>query len=253
MESSNTCNQQETTLTLKGWKHLLDPDQIKYAIEKCASKINKDLSNCSQELVCICILKGAAYFFVDLTRLITIPHTQVFMSASSYRGAQQSSVLTIQDGGLKPSDVVGKTILLVDELFDTGKTLTSISNYLVGHLGVDRKDILTCTAFVKRRDTEGNAGALSDNLSEDGPDYYGVITPNVWLVGYGLDDNEKCRNYRDLWAVPKVKGIEETKDDKMFSDKNIYKLCKDKMINQLTYDCMTRLASDYAREREMRI
>ena len=69
----------------------------------------------------------------------------------------------------------------------------------------------TCTLFKKNKTTE-----------YPDPDLFGVTVPNVWLVGYGLDDNQEKRNWTMLYAVPKLPGITESDDDILFRDDEIY-------------------------------
>lgn len=195
---------------------ILSAEQINLLVDSCARRINSDLSGV-KNLTIVAVLKGAVYFFVDLTRKITIPHSQLFIAASSYNDEQKQSQLKIQTE-IPRNKIEGKTVLLVDELFDTGLTINLIKEYIES-LGADK--VYTCTAFVKNKTMK--------------PDYYGLNTPDVWLVGYGLDDCEKNRNLIDLYAVPKHPDIEKNEDDKIFVDQQKYEMMLAKLAAELNY------------------
>lgn len=200
----------------KNWKLLLDTKDIDYYVSKCAKHIDKKFKD--KDVVIVGILKGAVYFFVDLTRKLTIPHSCYFIESSSYHDSQQQSECNIM-GSIEPSKFKNKYVVLIDELFDNGETMYQVKNAIHVKADVPLDMIFTCTAFKKNKISK-----------YDAPDLFGIEVPNVWLVGYGLDDNQQKRNWLDLWGCPKVEGITQTKDDKMFVDDNFYYEIRNKLI-----------------------
>lgn len=156
-------------------------------------------------------MKGAVYFHVDLTRMLTIPHSQYFIEASSYHDSQSQSEKVELLSKIVPSKFVGKKVILIDELYDNGTTLNNLKEKISEIAGVKLDDIFTCTIFKKKKETNKPA-----------PDLYGILVPNVWLVGYGLDDMQEKRNWPHLFAVPKSIDIPLTIDDKLFEDTEYY-------------------------------
>lgn len=157
-----------------------------------------------KDLVLVCILKGAAYFTVDISRDFDerkVPHSVYFVEATSYKGQIQSESIQILSQ-LVPEKLENKHILLLDELYDNGKTLDSIKTHL---LSQDlNSDITTCVMFKKKRTIP---------VKYPPPDYYGLAVPDVWIVGYGLDQDGHYRGLQDLYAIKKPQGIEWTSDD----------------------------------------
>jgi len=157
---------------------LFDEQAIENKIAELAAQISRD--HAGKELVLICILKGAALFTADLSRLLTIPVTLDFVQASSYGSATVSSrTITIKKD--IDIDIRGKHVLLVDGIIDTGDTLMKL---------------------LERYKARGPAGIKVVTLLDkharrtaDVPiDYRGFEIPDVFVVGYGMDCGEKYRN-----------------------------------------------------------
>lgn len=191
------------------WKILLTEENIQHYVKKCAEFINIKFRG--KDVVVACILKGAVYFFVDFTRYLTIPHSCYFIEASSYHDSQKQSEQISIMGSIEPSKFEKKHVILVDELFDNGHTMHEIKNAIHEKAHVPLDMIFTCTAFIKNKPPK-----------YEPPNLFGVIVPNVWLVGYGLDDKQKNRNLKFLCGCPKSEGVTETEDDKMFVDDKYY-------------------------------
>ncbi len=182
------------------WCLIFTETEIASYVKKCADYLNHKFSN--DDVVVVCILKGAAYFYVDLTRMLTIPHSCYFIEASSYKDSQkqcdQLEILSI----INPEKFRGKKVILIDELYDNGCTMYNIKNAISEKAKVALDDIFTCTAFKKNKET-----------SFPQPDLCGVTTPDVWLVGYGLDVKQRYRNLKELYGCPKTEDIPKTVDD----------------------------------------
>lgn len=205
------------------WKLLLTKDQINKAVSHCAKEIERVFEG--EEFVVVCILKGCVYFFVDLTRNLTIPYSTYFIEASSYHDSQTQSETVELLSVLVPKKFEGKKVILLDELFDSGTTLQLVKEKLMEDLGKSADDIYTCTLFIKQTETPA---------SRPLPDLYGIALPDVWVVGYGLDDAQEKRGWEYLYGVPKaIESIPKTKDDAMFDSEEVYKSCLEMLEKQL--------------------
>jgi hypoxanthine phosphoribosyltransferase len=201
------------TMSLKtsnaDWKLTLTRDEIAHLNDKIAKELNEKFKG--EKVIVVSILKGAVYFFADLTRRLNFEHSQYHIEASSYHNSQTQSEQVEILSKINPTKFAGRKVILIDELYDNGTTINNIKNKIVELTGIKPEDIFTCTIFKKDKQT--------DQLA---PDYYGILVPNVWLVGYGLDDQQEKRNWPDLWATPKDGDIKPTEDDQMFTDSEFY-------------------------------
>ena len=159
-------------------------------------ELSKEISDYYQdnELYVICILKGSMLFTADLIRNITSPVILDFLIASSYKDKTYSdgNVEIIKDIDV---DITNKNVLLVDDIVDTGYTLS----YVVSELNKKNpNNIKICTLFDKpsRRETKVY------------PDFNGFTIENEFIVGYGLDYDNR---YRNLKYVGKVKQLKKQK------------------------------------------
>lgn len=157
-------------------KTLFTEKQISSRIKRIAKQINADYKN--KELVLVCILKGSLIFFSDLLKQITLPVSFECIKASSYKGCKSEGVVIFCNQEL--SFINGKHLLIVDDIIDTGLTLDS----LIKNIGsvYSPLSIKTCVLFSKKikRDIEA--------------DYKAFDIENEFVVGYGLDYNERYRN-----------------------------------------------------------
>ena len=103
------------------WKVVLTPEEINTVVKYCAKQINDKFKG--KNIVICAILKGAVYFFVDLTRYLTIPYSCYFIEASSYHNKQTQSEMLKIESSINPSKFEGKHVILLDELFDNGLTM----------------------------------------------------------------------------------------------------------------------------------
>ncbi len=191
------------------WKLILTKDEIAAVNQKIADFINKKFLG--ENVILVCILKGAIYFHADLSRLLEIPHSEYFVEASSYKNSQTQSECIELLSVIVPDKFINKKVVLIDELYDNGNTLNNVKAKIVEVANVNPSDIFTCTIFKKDKKT-----TCPD------PDLYGIVVPNVWLVGYGLDDKQEKRSWPYLFAVPKAEGIELTMDDELFDNSEFY-------------------------------
>ncbi len=165
-------------------KVLISEKELKERVDYLAERITEDYKN--KDVVLICNLKGAFVFLADLFRKINVPVSIDFIATSSYNGIEtDGNVRIVKD--LK-MNIRGRNILIVEDIVDTGYTLKYIINYLNLH---KPNDIKVCTLLDKR----------SKRKVEVPVDYTGFIVDDVFLVGYGLDYNEK---YRELSYIAEL-------------------------------------------------
>ena len=165
---------------------LISKTEIQQRVAEMAAQISDDFRDAGQ-LYIIGILKGAFIFLSDLTRNLDVPHIVDFMALSSYGKSTDSGAVRILMDLREPVD--GLNILIVEDIVDTGQTLTYLHRILKGRKPASIK---TC-ALVKK---QGRNAAVPI-------DYLGFTIPNVWVVGYGLDYAEK---YRTLPYVAELKS-----------------------------------------------
>lgn len=158
---------------------LISQDDIEKTTSRIAAEIDRDYHS-SKRLVLLCILKGSVVFMGDLMKKVTIPVEIDFMKVSSYCGSTQSTgrINIILD--LNRHDLSECDILIIEDIIDSGRTLSYLAEYL--KLG-GAKSVKTCTLLDKpsRREVDFN------------PDYKGIEIPDEFVVGYGLDYAEQYR------------------------------------------------------------
>ena len=200
------------------WKLIMTKREIRKSVKYCAKVINEKFVD--KDLILVGILKGAIFFYVDLTRYLTIPYSCYFIEASSYLNEQTQDdnveILSL----INPSKFVNKHVILIDEIFDNGHTMARVKEIINQQAGVPMEKIMTCVLFKKNKLNH-----------QEGPDLYGIEVPDVWLVGYGLDDNQEKRGWPHLYACPKNNKEDQTPDDKIFENPEFY----DKVRSKLTY------------------
>ncbi|HEB31561.1 MAG TPA: hypoxanthine phosphoribosyltransferase [Spirochaetes bacterium] len=168
-------------------KVVFTKDQIQQRVKELGALISKDYQN--EEVVLVCNLKGAFIFLADLCRYIAAPIAIDFIATTSYKGtATSGNVRIIKD--LK-MDIRGEKILIVEDIIDTGYTLEYIINYLKLH---KPKEVKVVTLLDKR----------CRRLIEIPIAYIGYEVKDKFLIGYGLDYNEK---YRELNYIAEL-GVE---------------------------------------------
>lgn len=138
-------------------------------------------------LTLIVLMTGGMIFAADLARTISIPLWIDSLSVSSYHGHNSTGKLKFRSG-LK-LDVKGRHVLLIDEVFDTGVTMTELRRYL------EEKGALSIRAAVAVvKDIPRSQEVLF-------PEYAGFYAPDRYLIGYGLDSNEEGRHLPFIGAV----------------------------------------------------
>lgn len=162
---------------------MISKEDIAAKVAEIGQQITKDFEN--EELLVVGVLKGSWVFMADLVRQIDLPMEISFISVSSYSGARTTSsgVVKLQCDIDRPLD--GKNVILVEDIVDTGLTLQYLKKLLQVR---NPKTIKICTLLDKP------SRRLSDTL----PDYSGFSIPDEFVVGYGLDYDNKYRNLADV-------------------------------------------------------
>ena len=158
-------------------------EQIAEAVKKLGQRITEDYAG--KAPVMVCILKGASLFFADLIREIDLPLTIDFMVVSSYGGSNTTSsglVKIIKD---LDGDLSGKDVLIVEDILDTGVTLSNLVPMLKMR---NPNSVKICTILDKP----------SRRKADIQPDYEGFQVPDEFVVGYGLDYDEVYRNLPEV-------------------------------------------------------
>jgi hypoxanthine phosphoribosyltransferase len=166
---------------------LIDEILLQKRIAELGAEISVDYAGC-HNLLLICILKGGVMFLCDLTRHITVPHEIDFMAVASYgKGARESSGKVRIDMDLT-SEVTGKHVLIVEDIIDSGFTLSFVMRMLHAR---QPASLRLCTLLNKasRREVEIPI------------DYTGFNIENKFVFGYGLDLDEKFRNLPFIGVV----------------------------------------------------
>jgi hypoxanthine phosphoribosyltransferase len=174
------------TIQIKDKKFALSipESEIQTAVRKVAEAINHDIAE--KNPLFICVLNGAFMFAGDLMKNVNIPCEITFIKLSSYEGLYSSgSVKEII--GLNES-VVGRNVVVVEDIVDTGITMERILNSLRAK-GANEIRVAT---FLQKPD------ALQRDIQID---YVAMRIPNDFIVGYGLDYDGYGRNLKDIYTV----------------------------------------------------
>ena len=158
---------------------LVSEEQLKAKVAELGARISKDYEG--KNLVLVSILKGSVVFMADLMRAVTIPCNIDFMVVSSYGGSN-----TVTSGLVKiikdlDADLTGRDVLIVEDILDTGITLSKLVPVLKMR---NPGSVKICTILSKP----------SRRMADIEPDYCGFEVPDEFVVGYGLDYDEKYRN-----------------------------------------------------------
>ena len=158
---------------------LINEDEIRQAAQRLAEQINKDYEG--KNLTLICTLKGAVPFFSDLINYINIDCNMEFIKASSYIGNTTTTIGNVQISTVMNFPVENRDILIVEDIVDTGLTCQKLTEYFQS---LKCRSIEICTMLDKpaRRTCVIN------------PKYVGFEIEDKFIIGYGLDYNEKYRN-----------------------------------------------------------
>lgn len=141
-----------------------------------------------KDLVIVSVLKGSVIFTADIVRNIDLPVEMAFMAVSSYGDAMSSSGrINIRMDVDRP--VAGRDVLIIEDIVDTGITLSSIREYFLKEKGV--RSFKICSLLDKP----------SRRIKNINPDYLGFSVEDHFVVGYGLDAGNKYRNLKNICKI----------------------------------------------------
>lgn len=160
-------------------KILLSEQQIQARIQELGEILTKEYAD--KNPVIVGVLKGVVVFYADMIRHIQVPCQMDFMWLSSYAGTDSTGKMLVRQD--VTADIEGRHVLILEDIFDTGNSL----EFTVNHLKKQNPaSIKICTLLDKPERRRAGVTVQAD--------YVGFTIPNAFVVGYGLDYNEKYRN-----------------------------------------------------------
>jgi len=165
--------------------NLIPAHQIALRVAEIGRSISRDFEG--RPLTVVGVLNGSVILVADLIRSIQIPHRVGFVQASSYSGATTDPGTLSLDMTLMP-EVEGRDVLIVDDIFDTGRTL----HRLVDEIKKRKPSSLRTAVLLWKQ------GRCEVDVT---PDYFGFEIPNSFVVGYGLDYGDDYRHLSDIWVL----------------------------------------------------
>jgi hypoxanthine phosphoribosyltransferase len=168
----------------KSFRVSIPSENIQENIKKMADQINQDLAG--KEVIFLGILNGCFMFAGDLFKSITIDCQISFLKLASYQGTTSTGTVK-QLIGIN-ENIENKTVVIIEDIIDTGNTLDIIIKQLKGY---QPAEIKVATLLYK-----------PEVYSKDIPiDYYGFKIPNDFIIGYGLDYDGFGRNLKDIYTI----------------------------------------------------
>lgn len=167
-------------------KVLYTEEQIRARTKELAKKIAEDYAG--ESIVMVCILRGSCIFFAELVKHIPNYVELEFITVSSYSNTNTSGEVRLIADISKP--IQGENVLIVEDIIDTGYTLNYLKRLLLAR---NPKSLKVATLLDKP----------SRRLIECEGDYIGFEVPNEFVVGYGLDFEQKYRNYPHIGVLKK--------------------------------------------------
>ncbi|AKK11879.1 hypoxanthine phosphoribosyltransferase [Corynebacterium uterequi] len=160
---------------------IINEEQLRARIQEMADKVSDMYRDEPEDLLLVCVLKGAVLFLTDFARSLSIPSQIEFMAVSSYGNATSSSgvVRILKD---LDRDIEGKNVLIVEDIIDSGLTLS----WLIKNLSGRHPKSLNVVTLLRKPEVQTAHVELLD---------VGFDIPNEFVIGYGLDYAER---YRDL-------------------------------------------------------
>lgn len=166
-------------------RELISEEEVEAKIAELGAQISRDYEG--ESVFLLCILKGGVFFTTELAKRITVPVSLDFMSVSSYGAETESSgvVRIIKD---LDTPIDGKNVLVVEDIIDTGRTLA----YLLENLKRRNPKSLKLCALLDKPERR---------VSDVAVDYRGFQIPDEFVVGYGMDYDQKYRNLPYIGVV----------------------------------------------------
>ena len=157
---------------------IMSKEEIAGVVARLGREISRDYEG--KNPVLVNLLKGGVIFLADLIRQLPIPHQIDFMNVSSYEnGTSSSGVVRITED--LSTNILGRNVLVVEDVLDTGRTLA----YILNMLEIRSPESVEVCSLLRKTTPENPQIRVR---------YLGKEIPNIFVVGYGLDYNEKYRN-----------------------------------------------------------
>lgn len=162
----------------------ISANEIQEAVNRVAAAINADYAG--REPLFVCVLNGAFMYASDLMKRITLPCEITFVRMKSYEGTKTTGKVNM----LIPLqvDVKGRDVIVIEDIVDTGITMHAFMEELrkMGAKSVELTSMLYKPESLRYEDVK--------------PKYYGLAIPPAFIIGYGLDINEKARNLESIYV-----------------------------------------------------
>jgi len=168
----------------KTFEVFISSEEIQREVRSLATKINEDLQD--EDVVFIAVLNGSFMFAADLMKSVSLSSEISFVKMSSYHGTTSSGRVDELIG--LNNDVKNKTVVIVEDIIDSGITMEKMISLIEME---NPKQLKICTLLYKPEAFKGTRP----------PDYVGFSIPNAFVVGYGLDYNEKGRNLDAIYQI----------------------------------------------------
>jgi hypoxanthine phosphoribosyltransferase len=165
---------------------LISAEQIEARVASLADEIHSDYVGASLPLSVIVVLKGACFFAIDLLKRLDLPCRMDFLQASSYSGMGSTGEVRLHSDITLP--VAGTDVLLIEDIVDTGLTASWLAQHLASH---HPSTVRLCTLLNKP----------SARRIEVTIDYVGFTVPEAFVLGYGLDYDERFRNLPAIYTA----------------------------------------------------
>lgn len=160
-------------------------EKVMAAVAKVAREISEDLKN--EDVLFICVLNGSFMFTSELFKMVELNQPEVtFLKLSSYDGTDTTGQVKRLIGLNEP--VLGRTLVVIEDIIDTGITIVEVMNILKEH---NPKDVKIATLLLKPDKFQNKMHI----------DYVGLEIGNDFIVGFGLDYNQKGRNLKNIYKV----------------------------------------------------
>lgn len=176
------------TLFDKTFKPYISNEELEAAIDRLAEKVNADYADSEEAPVFLCVLNGAVMFTAAMMKRLNFQAELVSIKLSSYQGTQSTGTILIPMGLTGP--VEGRRVIIFEDIVDTGNTIVALKEML---LSKGARDVRICSMLIK-----------PDVYKKDEKiDYVAMEIPDAFIVGYGLDYNERGRNLKDIYIIDK--------------------------------------------------
>lgn len=164
----------------------LKEEEILEAADKVAAQMNKDFCGSQSIPILLCVLNGSILFMGDLMKRLDFEVMIASIKVKSYCGTQSTGEVKVTSP--LTCDITGRDVIICEDIVDTGNTIEFLVDYL---LGQGAKSVKICTMLMKPE-------AYKKSIPID---YVGKSIPNRFIVGYGLDYEERGRSLRDIYVL----------------------------------------------------